>query len=112
MTSRHLITAALLLALIVPAAAGPATTLPPAQYDYPFPGTVVENVARDNTVDTANFCKPHPQAATVLGCAFSFTHQTTGERRCYIYIASDARLKKHAAAPETLGDLLMSFGSA
>ena len=119
MTSRHLITAAL-LALSAPAAATNCDPmrlyregvcdsrppsiknknndhlhLPPIEYDKPFVGTVIENAAKDMD-DMANLCGVDPEAGgKLLGCARKFTHPT-GERRCYIYIMPDSYLKQFA----------------
>ena len=119
MTSRHLITAALLLALTVPAAAitcdterlqredvcDPTTPtkgsrirdnnhkiLPPVEYDKPFAGTLIENTAR-TMQDMADWCALHPPRE-VLGCAFRFQNSKDEEPRCRIFIAPASELKQ------------------
>jgi hypothetical protein len=100
---RYLAAAAALLALTPAHADAPKLSpyaewvkhlFPPAQYDKPFPGRVIENRAIDME-DMAGLCDPHPQAGKLLGCSLHFVNPRTGEPRvCYIYIAPDWYLAK------------------
>src|SRR5262249_49689383 len=102
--------AAALLALTAPAAAGDINCapvigqlgscgannhliLPPAYYDHPFDGVVIENAITD-MADMARVCAPNPLAAVAMACASRYTHPS-GERRCYIYIAPDDYLNRY-----------------
>jgi hypothetical protein len=114
-TSRHLITAALLLALTVPAAAVEAIqctkdgdvcwvgklnaeALPPKYYDHPFDGEVIENTVDMKEMD--RLCKPRRNPEVIpLGCAFHYSNQP---KSCYILIAPLAVLQKHRLVPETV----------
>jgi hypothetical protein len=70
------------------------TLFPPAQYDKPFPGRVIENRAIDME-DMAGLCAPHPQAGRLLGCSIRYMEGLTGTPRvCFIYIAPDWHLAK------------------
>jgi len=57
--------------------------IPPAQYDQPFQGTVVE-VTVEDIKDMAIACAPNPLAATAVACAARVDRPEYAFPRCYI----------------------------
>jgi hypothetical protein len=115
---KSLLATAAVLALAMPAAASPCPSgweqhgdfcerksndvyvLPPAEYDKPFNGALVESIAKDMQ-DMADWCAPHPRAATLMGCAYRVPN-LTGEQRCYIYIAPKWYLDKFRVTADAI----------
>jgi hypothetical protein len=98
--------AALLASTIAPAAAvsgaNDSLILPPAVYDKPFPGRVIENTAVDMD-DMAGLCSPNPKAGIAMGCSIHFDDSLTGKpRACYVYFAPDWYLQRFSVTREAV----------
>jgi hypothetical protein len=84
-----------------------APVLPtPPEYDKPYTGRVVINIARDMD-EMAELCSPNPLASVALGCAFRYSDANTGlPRVCYIYIAPDSYIRTQYGGRATREDVI------
>jgi hypothetical protein len=75
-----------------------ANTLPPAEYDKPFPGKLQEFVAKDQE-ELAGFC-PNLEGPA-LGCAQLWRRATeSNPAYCNIYLAPEERIRKFGLTTE------------
>jgi len=75
--------------------------LPPAEFDKPFTGRLIENQI-DDMEEMANVCSPNPKAAQALGCNQRYIHTVTGEVRCYVYYAPAWYMERHGVTIEAV----------
>ena len=75
--------------------------LPPAAFDYDFPGVIIEKTATSKD-DMAQWCAPNPKASIAMGCSTWALRMPNSHKTCWIYYAPDWYLQKYKVSQDAV----------